>query len=77
MNNIDINLFNSYQDFSRFLEEIDPTGIITRIEFKNTFPDLYDKYRLLKKTGIIRKRLNLPVLSHYPQEYINANKQNL
>lgn len=77
MNNIDINinLFNSYQDFSRFLEEIDPTGLITRIEFKNTFPDLYEKYRLLKKTGIIRKRLNLPVLSHYPQEYINANKQ--
>ena len=74
MNNIDVNKFTSFQDFSRFLEEIDPTGIITKTEFKNTFPVLYEKYRSLKKEGIIRRRLNLPVLNHYPQEYINANK---
>lgn len=74
MNNIDINLFNSFYDFSKFLEEIDPTGIMTRYEFKSTYPDLYERYKYLKKSGIIRERLKLPVLSHYPQEYINANK---
>ena len=74
MSKIDINLFNSFHDFSKFLEEIDPTGVITRYEFKSTYPDLYERYRLLKNSGIIRERLKLPVLSHYPQEYINANK---